>query len=308
MMKILQSIPNISEGRNKEILKDLKDIILRRNDIKMVEFLPDKDHNRTVISIIGSPNQVVEATLQLSLYAIEKIDMTKHRGKHPRIGAVDVVPFAPVCNISNDEIIKISRNFGRLLAKNAKIPVYYYEDSAIHSWRKSLPVIRKGEYEALEEKLKMPDWEPDAGKAVFVPKAGASIVGTRFPVIAFNVNLGTTNLKIAKKIANSVRFSSGGFRFVKAIGLELKEKGLVQVSMNLTDYRQTPIHRVLETIKAEAIRYGLSIQETEIVGTIPMDAIIESMKYYFQLKDFEHKQIVEKLIINYFESNEQEAR
>lgn len=303
-MKILQTIPNISEGRDRSILEKLKELILGCKSIKMIEFMPDKDHNRTVISIIGSPTKVIETTLQLSLYAIEKIDMTKHKGGHPRMGAVDVVPFAPIYNVDQVEAIVYSHEFGKMLAQEAGIPVYYYEDSALHEWRKSLPVIRKGEYEALKDKLKDPQWKPDAGEAVFVAKSGATIVGARFPVIAFNVNLASNDLEVAKEIAKNVRLSNGGFKNVKAIGLALEEKSMIQVSMNLTDYRETPIHRVLETIRAEAKRYGLLIKETELVGTIPTNAMMESMAYYLQLQSFESDQVIENHIIDLIHTNE----
>ncbi|MBZ9686823.1 glutamate formimidoyltransferase [Clostridium estertheticum] len=291
-MKILLCEANISEGRNEEIICSVKDVLLQNDDVKMIDFNSDKDHNRSVFTYIGEPEMVLEATKRLVDKALELIDMTKHHGSHPRMGAVDVVPFVPVKGIEIQEAVEISKRFGRYIGSKG-VPVYYYENAATSSDRTSLVNIRRGEYEGLAEKMKKPEWIPDEGPVEFIPKSGALVTGVRFPLVAFNVNLRTNDIEIANRIAKAVRNISGGFRYVRAIGLHIAEKDMVQVSMNLINYTKTPIPRVMETVRSEAARYGVMIASAELVGPVPIEALEEVVRHCLQVHDFSIKQIIE---------------
>ena len=291
-MKILMCIPNISEGRNREVVEQVAAEIRAVTGVKLLDYSSDADHNRSVLTYLGEPEPVLAATQAMALKALELIDMTRHQGAHPRLGVVDVVPFVPLQGIETAEAVELARRFGRFLGEQG-VPVYYYEDAATRPERVNLADIRRGQYEGLPDKLKDPAWTPDEGPAVFNPQAGATVTGARFPLIAFNVNLRTADVKIAKKIAQRIRHSSGGFRYVKAMGVDLAEQGLAQVSMNLTNYTKTPLPVVLETIRAEAARYGVAVAGTELVGTMPMAALEEVIQYYLQMHDFKLNQIVE---------------
>lgn len=291
-MKTILCEVNISEGRNLQIIEQVKETISNTQEIKIIDIDSDKDHNRTVFTYIGEPTIMLEATKKLADKAIELIDMTKHQGSHPRIGAVDVVPFVPVKGVEIQEAVELAKSFGKYIGSKG-IPVYYYEDAATNPKRTSLVDIRRGQYEGLEEKLKNPEWVPDEGPAVFVPKTGAVVTGVRFPLVAFNVNLNTEDLDIANKIAKAMRHISGGFRYVRAIGLSITDKNMVQVSMNLTNYTKTPIHRVMEAVRSEASRYGVTIAGAELIGPVPMEALEEVVKYYLQVHNFTVNQIIE---------------
>jgi glutamate formiminotransferase len=295
-MKILECVPNISEGRNLEVVEQVVEQIRQVAGVKLLNYSSDPDHNRSVLTYLGQPAAVLEATQAMALKALELIDMSRHEGSHPRMGAVDVVPFIPIRGIETDEAVAVAREFGRFLGGQG-VPVYYYEDAATRPERVNLATIRQGQYEALPDKLKQPDWAPDEGPAEFNPRAGATVTGVRFPLIAFNVNLRTTELAIADRIARAVRHSSGGYRYVKAMGVALAEQGLVQVSMNLTNYTKTPLPRVLETIRMEAARHGVSIAGTEIVGAIPLGALEDLVKHYVQAHDFEVSQVIESALL-----------
>jgi glutamate formiminotransferase len=246
---------------------------------------------------MGDPEAVCEATKAMAEETFDLLDMREHQGSHPRMGAVDVVPFIPIRDVETAEAVTTARRFGQFVGKLG-VPVYYYEDAATRPDRTSLVEIRRGEYEGLSEKLKDPDWEPDEGPAVFNPKSGAMVTGARFPLIAFNVNLHTTDLSIARRIADAVRHAKGGYRFVRAMGLSLEDQGMVQVSMNLTNYLRTPISRVLETIRSEAARHGVNVAGCELVGPVPMGALEEVLKHYLQLHDFSMDQIIENALID----------
>jgi glutamate formiminotransferase len=289
-------IPNISEGKNPEIVERVVDELSRVEGVKILNYSSDPDHHRSVLTYLGEPEPVLAATRAMAVKALELIDMTRHQGAHPRLGAVDVVPFVPIRGIETAEAVDIARRFGRFLGEQG-VPVYYYEEAASRPERVNLAAIRKGQYEGLVDKLKDPAWAPDEGPAVFNPKAGATVTGARFPLIAFNVNLQTDDVEIARRIARAVRHIDGGFRYVKAIGLELEEQGIVQVSMNLTNYTRTPIPRVLETIRMEAARHGVSIAGSELIGTMPLGALEEVVKHYLQVHDFDLSQIVEYSLI-----------
>jgi glutamate formiminotransferase len=291
-MKILECVPNISEGRNKDLVEKVVDQLRQAEGVKLLDYSSDADHNRSVLTYLGEPEAVLEATQAMTLKALELIDMSQHEGSHPRMGAVDVVPFIPIQGVETEEAVDVARQFGRFLGQQG-VPVYYYEDAATRPERVNLAKIRKGQYEALPDKLKEPEWEPDEGPAEFNPQAGATVTGVRFPLIAFNVNLRTTDLDIADRIARGVRHSSGGYRYIKAMGVALEEKNMVQVSMNMTNYLKTPLPRVLETIRMEAARHGVSVAGTEIIGAIPLGAMEEIIKHYVQAHDFELDQIIE---------------
>jgi glutamate formiminotransferase len=296
MQKILMAEPNISEGRRLDIVEEVVDAVRGTPGATLVDYSSDADHNRSVITFIGAPEAVLAGAQALADAAYRLIDMSVHQGAHPRQGAVDVCAFIPIRGMTGEEAVEVSRSFGRYVG-GLGVPVYYYEDAATRPDRTSLPAIRKGEYEALPGKLADPDWAPDEGPATFNPRAGALVTGSRFALIAFNVNLKTQDLEIAKTIARAVRYATGGYHSVRAMGFALEEKGLVQVSMNLINYSKTPVHRVLETVRSEAARYGVAVAGTEIIGPIPLDALQEIVRFYLQAHDFEIEQIVETALL-----------
>jgi glutamate formiminotransferase / 5-formyltetrahydrofolate cyclo-ligase len=296
MKKVLLCEPNISEGKDLSLVEEVIEQVRKVKEVKILDLSSDADHNRSVFTYLGEPQAVLQATQQMAARAIERIDMRGHRGSHPRMGAVDVVPFIPVRGMQVPEAVEVSRQFGRFLG-NLGVPVYYYEEAALQPARTRLPDIRKGQYEALPGKMQNPAWTPDEGPAVFNPKSGATVTGVRFPLVAFNVNLLTTDVTIAERIAKAVRHINGGFRYVRAMGLALEDAGMVQVSMNLVNYAGTPIPLVLETVRTEARRYGVSVAGSELVGPVPMGALEEVLKYYLQAHDFKMEQIIENALI-----------
>ncbi len=289
-MKVLMAEVNISEGTNKELIQKVKSALMEVSNVDLIDLNSDSDHNRTVFTYKGEPSEVLEGTKRLAAKAIELIDMTTHTGSHPRMGAVDVVPFIPVKDVEISEAIEIAKDFGKFLG-SIGVPVYYYEDAATSEERKSLVKIRKGEYEGLCEKMKDTSWIPDEGPKDFVAKSGATVTGVRFPLVAFNVNLQTQDLEIGKKIVKAVRGATGGYQNVRAIALTLEDKNVVQVSMNLVNYVKTPIHRVFETIKSEARCYGVTVVGAELVGPVPLYALEDVLKFYLQVHDFSMDQI-----------------
>jgi glutamate formiminotransferase len=289
-------IPNISEGVCLDVIEQVADAVRETEGVELIDVSPDAEHNRTVLSYLGEPEAVLEATQSMARTAFALIDMAQHSGSHPRLGAVDVVPFVPVRGVKMAEAVDISRRFARFVG-DLGIPVYTYEEAAARPERISLPAIRQGEYEGLPQKLADPDWQPDAGPAVFHRKSGAVVTGARLPLIAFNVNLRTTNLGLAKRIARAVRHISGGYRYVRAMGVELVEQGRVQVSMNVINYKKTPLPRVLETIRAEAARYGVNVADTELIGTVPLGVLEQVARYYLQAHDLRADQVVEMALL-----------
>ena len=282
---------NISEGKDLDLVEQVKAALLDGEAVDVMDIKSNANHNRTVFTYKGSPEAVLDGTKRLAAKAIELIDMTKHTGSHPRIGAVDVVPFIPVKDVSIDEALVIARAFGKYLGDELGVPVYYYEDAATCEERKNLVRIRKGEYEALCERMKDPAWVPDEGPKDFNAKSGATVTGVRFPLVAFNVNLKTADIAIAKQIVKAVRGAAGGYQNVRAIALPLEERGIVQVSMNLTNYEKTPIHRVFETIKSEASQYGILVEDCELVGPVPVYALEEVLKFYLRTHTFSMEQL-----------------
>jgi len=292
-MKILECVPNFSEGRDERKVEQIVEEVRNTSGVKLLDYFSDQDHNRTVVTFLGDPAAVKKAALKACFKALELIDMRTHKGGHPRIGAVDVVPFVPIRGLEMSEAAHIAREMGRELGEAGQVPVYFYGEAATDPKRKKLADIRKGEYESLKEKLATPGWEPDAGSSSFNPKSGAAVVGARMPLIAFNVNLRPPRLDAARLIARKVRESSGGIPSVQAIGLELKEKGMVQVSMNLTDYRRASIPTVVEAIRKEITGKGLEIAECEIVGLVPMEALVDVVRESLKMPEFDMKQMIE---------------
>jgi len=297
MKKVLLCEPNISEGVDLALVNEVLDQVRQFEQVKILDVSSDADHNRSVFTYLGEPRTVLEATKAMARKAFERIDMRTQHGSHPRMGAVDVAPFIPVRGMSVAEAVEIAREFGRFVG-GLGVAVYYYEQAALRPERKKLPDIRKGQYEALEAKLKDPAWAPDEGPVEFNPKAGGMVTGVRFPLVAFNVNLRTTDVTIAERIAKAVRQINGGFRYVRAMGLALEDKGMVQVSMNLVNYSKTPIPRVMETVRSEARRYGVQIARSELVGPVPMEALDEIVKYYLQAHEFKMEQIIENALLD----------
>jgi len=293
-MQLIECVPNFSEGRRKNVIDEIVACFKDKRGVYLLDSRADSDHNRLVVSLVGAPGPIQDAVIDASKTAVKHIDLNVHEGEHPRIGAVDVIPFTPVRGISIEECVSLAHAFGERYYKETGIPVYFYEDAAKRPERKRLEVIRKGQYEILKEEAKSnPDRRPDVGEAKLHPTAGASVVGARKFLVAFNVNLGTKDVNIAKKIASAIRSSSGGFAHVKGLGVALEDRGLTQVSMNLVDYEKNSLYRVLETVRMEARRWGVEIIETEVYGMIPIGAMLESAAYYMQIADFEPSQVLE---------------
>jgi glutamate formiminotransferase len=294
MAKIVECVPNFSEGQRQEVIEAIAKEIKGVEKVRLLAYESDKDHNRSVFTFIGEPESVRKAAFSAISKASELIDMNKHEGEHPRIGATDVVPFIPISEISMDDCVNLARALGHEVAEKLKIPIYLYEHAALKPERQNLANIRRGEYEGLKEAiLKDPDRKPDFGPSELHPTAGATVIGARMPLIAYNVNLNCADIDIAKSIAKAIRHSSGGLKYVKALGLEIKERGIVQISMNLTNYQKTPVHRVFEMIKSEAARYGVDIQGSEVIGLIPMDALVDTADFYLRIENFNKSQILE---------------
>jgi glutamate formiminotransferase len=297
-MRLLECVLNISEGRDQEKITLIAEEVKKHKEVKLLEISSDRDHHRSVFTFIGEPSAVKDAALSLALKAIELIDMRHHRGGHPRLGAVDVVPFVPIQGITMEEVVQLAWEFGKELGREG-VPVFFYEEAASQPERRELPSIRKGEYEGLPEKLRDHHWTPDEGPQIFNPKSGATVVGARFPLVAYNVNLKTEDLAMAKEIAKKVRFKDGGFAHVMAIGVDLKEKAMVQVSMNLTNYRVTNIPQVFEFIKREALQRGVEVDGSEIVGLVPLGVFEGIAQYYLRYPEFSVRQVIEQRILEF---------
>jgi len=291
-MAVIECIPNVSEGRRLDVI-DACTAAIVATGAHLLDVKPDATHNRTVFTFAGAPAAVEAGAVALFDTALAHIDLRHHHGEHPRLGAVDVTPFVPIEGATMADCVAIARRVGETVAARHQLPVYLYEEAATSPARRNLEDIRRGEFEGLAAKMQKPEWAPDFGPAAPHASAGASVVGARMPLIAYNINLATNRLDVAKKIATAIRQSSGGLRFVKAMGLELADRGIVQVSMNLTNYEKTPIFRVFEMVKREAERYGVSILESEIVGLIPSAALTSAAAWYLQVEGFNDGQVLE---------------
>lgn len=301
MKEIIECVPNFSEGRNEETINAIARAIEQTQECKLLNVEPDRDYNRVVVTFVGTKKGVLEGAINASIVASERIDMTQHKGEHPRLGAIDVVPFIPIKNATIEDCVEISKEYGKIISEKLNIPVYLYEYSATKPERKNLSDIRKGEYEGLANKLLIPEWYPDFGKPEFNPKLGATVTGCRFFLIAYNVNLKTQDVKIADEIAGIIRESGrpmrdkqgnivkeggktvripGKFKAVKAMGVSLEKFGITQVSINLINYKVTNMHHVFEAVKEEAQKFGVETWGSEIVGLVPLEAILEAGKFY----------------------------
>ena len=297
MNKIIECVPNFSNGRDPEIIEQIVAPFKNTADVKLLDVESDKDHNRCVVTVIGEPEPLKESVLQAIGIAAKLIDLRKHEGAHPRMGATDVVPFIPIKNATMEDCIALSKEVGAEIFNRYKIPVFLYEKSASCPQRENLSTIRKGQFEGMAEKIKQPEWKPDFGETEIHPSAGVTACGCRMPLVAFNVNLNTNDLSIATAIAKKVRFIGGGLRFVKAMGVDLTERGIVQVSMNMTDFTKTSLYQSYEMVKMEAKRYGVSVVGTEIVGLTPMEALLNVASYYLQIENFDVGQVIENRLL-----------
>ena len=295
MRKIVECIPNFSEGRRVEVVDQIVAAIKTVTGAVLLDRESDPNHNRSVVTFVAPPDSVVRAALAGAAKAAELIDLNKHSGEHPRMGATDVIPFVPISGVTMDDCVSLARQCGELMWTELGIPVYLYEKAATGPARENLATLRKGQFEGIREEIETNEARrPDFGEPRVHPTAGITAIGARPPLIAYNVNLGTADIEIANRIARAVRFQTGGLRYVKALGFELKDRGIVQVSMNMVNYEGTPLFRVFEMIKREAERYGVSIVGSEIVGLVPQGALNAVADFYLQLENFSLEQILEQ--------------
>ncbi|WMJ85131.1 glutamate formimidoyltransferase [Oscillospiraceae bacterium LTW-04] len=298
MAKLVECIPNFSEGRDQAVIDGLAEVAKSVPGCTLLDVQSDANHNRCVFTLVGSPEGIEEAAFLLCKKAAETIDMTQHEGAHPRMGATDVIPFVPTMDMTVEECVSISKRVAQRIWEELKIPSFLYEDSATSPDRINLASVRKGQFEGMPKKLLQPEWAPDFGERKIHPTAGITAIGARMPLVAFNVNLGTSNVEIAKQIAKTIRGSSGGFKYCKAIGLMLEERNVAQVSMNMVNYEGTPLYRVFEVIRAEAQRWGVPIIGSEVVGLTPAKALVDCAEYYLKIENFDYKkQVMENHLI-----------
>lgn len=293
MNKIMECVPNFSEGRDLQKIDKIVAPFRGKQGVKLLDYSNDEDHNRLVVTVVGEPEPLRDAVLEAIGVAVELIDLNHHQGQHPRMGAVDVVPFIPIRNVTMEEAVALSKEVGEEVAKRYNLPVFLYEKSASAPHRENLAAVRKGEFEGMAEKIKQPEWHPDFGSAERHPTAGTVAIGARMPLVAYNINLNTPSLEIAHDIAKKIRFIGGGLRYCKAMGVELKDRGITQVSINMTDYTRTALYRAFELVRVEARRYGVSIVGSEIIGLVPMEALIDTASYYLGLENFSMEQVLE---------------
>ncbi|HFH3125863.1 TPA: glutamate formimidoyltransferase [Streptococcus pyogenes] len=298
MAKIVECIPNFSEGQNQAVIDGLVATAKSIPGVTLLDYSSDASHNRSVFTLVGDDQSIQEAAFQLVKYASENIDMTKHHGEHPRMGATDVCPFVPIKDITTQECVEISKQVAERINRELDIPIFLYEDSATRPERQNLAKIRKGQFEGMPEKLLEEDWAPDYGDRKIHPTAGVTAVGARMPLVAFNVNLDTDNIDIAHKIAKIIRGSGGGYKYCKAIGVMLEDRHIAQVSMNMVNFEKCSLYRTFETIRFEAKRYGVNIIGSEVIGLAPAKALIDVAEYYLQVEDFDYpKQVLENHLL-----------
>ncbi len=289
----MECVPNFSEGCDLQKIDKIVAPFRGKQGVKLLDYSNDEDHNRLVVTVVGEPEPLRDAVLEAIGVAVELIDLNHHQGQHPRMGAVDVVPFIPIRNVTMEEAVALSKEVGKEVAKRYNLPVFLYEKSASAPHRENLAAVRKGEFEGMAEKIKQPEWHPDFGLAERHPTAGTVAIGARMPLVAYNINLNTPSLEIAHDIAKKIRFIGGGLRYCKAMGVELKDRGITQVSINMTDYTRTALYRAFELVRVEARRYGVSIVGSEIIGLVPMEALIDTASYYLGLENFSMEQVLE---------------
>jgi len=291
--QLIQSIPNFSEGRDLKKVEQIVDAFRAKPGVKLLDYSTDPDHNRCVVTVIGQPEPLKQAMIQAIGTAVELIDMTRHEGQHPRIGCVDVIPFIPVRNCTIQDADRLAREVAQQAAQQFGLPFYLYEKSATAPHRVDLSNIRKGQFEGLSEKMKDPLWKPDFGPDTIHPTGGATAIGARMPLVYFNINLDTPNVEIARQIARRIRNIGGGLHYVKAMGIALEERNLAQVTINLTDYTKSSMYSTFEMVKMEARRYGVRVIGSEVVGIVPMQALLDCAEYYLQIEDFSVNQVLE---------------
>jgi glutamate formiminotransferase / 5-formyltetrahydrofolate cyclo-ligase len=297
MDKIVECVPNFSEGRDRFKMEQIIECFRSIDDVRLLDYSNDVNHNRMVITAVGSPEAMKRAIVNAIDTAVRVIDLNQHRGEHPRLGAADVIPFIPIRNMTMDEAVILAKEVAAEVSVANNLPIYLYEKAASAPHRENLADVRKGQFEGLSQKMVNPLWKPDFGPSVPHSTAGASIIGARNYLIAWNVNLNTDQLDIAKAIAKKVRFSSGGFPCVKALGLYLADKGQVQVSMNLTDFTQTSMHQVFDCIREEAASRGVSIACSEVIGMLPLQAVVDSASHYLEIDDFSINRVLENRLL-----------
>lgn len=297
MRTVIESVPNISEGRDAQRIAEIAAAVRGVPGARLLGVSSDASHNRTVLTLVGDAEGVRAAVLALFDAVLSRIDLTRHTGEHPRMGAVDVVPLIPIRGATMEDCVALSRALGAEIASRHGVPVYLYEDSATSETRRNLAEIRKGEFEGFGAKMKDSKWKPDFGPEIPHPTAGVVAVGARQPLIAYNINLGTRDLAVAETIAKAIRHIGGGFRYVKAMGVELADRGQVQVSINMTNFKKTPLHRVFECVKSEADRYGVPVVGSEIVGLTPAEALFMTAEHYLRLEKFSSDQVLETRLL-----------
>jgi glutamate formiminotransferase len=286
-MKIVQCVPNFSEGRDLQKVTEIVSVLKNQEGFNLVSYEPDKDYNRTVVTLLGNPESIIEALLPFVGKCLSLIDMNYQSGEHPRMGAVDVIPFIPIQDVTMSECVEYANIVAKKINDLYDIPIFLYAEAATKNDRIKLPNIRKGEFEGMKEKIKQENWKPDYGKAEIHPTFGVIGVGARIPLIAYNIDLEDTQTKVASQIARAIRFSNGGFRYIQAGPVFLESRNHTQVTMNILDYTKNPIYRILETVKMEAARYHINVPSCELVGLIPKQALLDSLAYYFQVAGLE---------------------
>ena len=296
-MAIVQCVPNFSEGKDLDKIEKIVNPLRGKEGVKLLNYEADKDYNRVVVTVIGEPEAVKKAVFESIGVAKEVIDMNVHKGQHSRFGACDVCPFIPIKDMTMEDAVKIAKELGEMVADKYEIPVFLYEAAASKPERENLATVRKGEYEGLDDKFADENWAPDFGEAKKHPTAGAIAIGARKPLIAYNINLDTPNIEIASKIAKTIRHSSGGYRYIKAGPVEVPERNITQVTMNLTDYSKTAMYRAFEAVKMEARRYGVNVTGSEVVGLCPMEALVDTAAYYLGLENFSLDKVLESSLM-----------
>jgi len=294
MTKIVECVPNFSEGRREEVVGAIADAARRIEGVRVLDVEMDASHNRAVVTLVGGPENVKQAAFACASKAVELIDLNKHTGEHPRVGAVDVIPFVPISEVEMKDCVELAMSLGQEIAEKLGVPVYLYEEAATRPDRKNLAKVRRGQFEGLREEIKTnPERAPDFGPSELHPTAGAVVVGAREPLIAYNINLGTGDVSIAKSIAKAVREKDGGLKHVKALGFETDKEDVVQVSMNLVNYKETPIFVVFDAVRSHADKHGVPVVGSEIIGLVPQDALVDTAEYYLKIQDFSKSQILE---------------
>jgi len=299
MVQLIECVPNISEGRRDDVVVAVREAALSASrGVLLLDSQSDRDHNRSVFTFLGDGPSLVAAMAAMVAEALARIDLRSHTGAHPRLGAVDVVPFVPLRGATQADCVALAKELGARIARENALPVYLYEDAAVSEERRNLSNVRKGEFEGLAKKMSDPGWKPDYGPSEPHPSGGATVVGARAFLVAYNVNLGTADLRIADRIAKAIRHIGGGYRYAKAMGVELTERGIVQVSINMTNFEKTPLHRVFETVRSEAERHGVPVVGSEIVGLVPQAALLSAAEHYLRLEADPRPQVVESRLLD----------